>query len=711
MGPVISAEQQERVLGFLERAVEAKATVLTGGGAVGDRGFFVAPTIVADVAQDSRDRPERGLRPRRDRAAVRLGRRGGRDGERRPLRARRVRVLRERRPGDEGRRRGWTSARVWVNEHLFPLDAGDAARRLQGVRLRQGHVDVLDGGVHADQARLRQARLSRGSRATLSPCSASRAGTVDFDAMRRYLVGTSSHCAVDAGEARARPPAPPRRGPVSRRAELDAVDQWDHRGAPGNGRESFRRIAASLGVSEATVRARYAQALRPDILQVTGVTNPLGLGFEAQAMVGDPATGPPEAVADEIARWDEADYVVVTAGRFDILVEVVCADRRGLLDVTNRIRALAGRHLDRELPLPRALEAALRLGRARDDEARLVWRAVGREAPRVGRPSERRSAAMTAQGADVRLDRRRQGVSTSARRGRHLVEIPRGSFFALLGPSGCGKTTTLRMIGGFEEPTEGAIFLGDRDVVGLPPYKRDVNTVFQSYALFPHMTVFDNVAFGLQRKGLPKGEIRAARARDARARRPRRAGEPQAAAALGRPAAARRARAGDRQQPARAPPGRAARRPRPEAAQADAARAEAHPERGRHHVRARDARPGGGDDDGGHDRRDEPGAGSSSSARRRSSTRARGRRSSRASSASPTSSTGRSGRRRGPARRRHRRSAPTRTGAAGRSRSASAPRRSRSATGGVNALAGTVEETRLHRGRDARSSWRRRSES
>jgi spermidine/putrescine transport system ATP-binding protein len=88
------------------------------------------------------------------------------------------------------------------------------------------------------------------------------------------------------------------------------------------------------------------------------------------------------------------------------------------------------------------------------------------------------------------------------------VEIPRGSFFALLGPSGCGKTTTLRMIGGFEEPTEGRIFLGDQDVVGLPPYKRDVNTVFQSYALFPHMSVEDNVAFGLERKGVPKGELK-----------------------------------------------------------------------------------------------------------------------------------------------------------------------------------------------------------
>jgi spermidine/putrescine transport system ATP-binding protein len=88
------------------------------------------------------------------------------------------------------------------------------------------------------------------------------------------------------------------------------------------------------------------------------------------------------------------------------------------------------------------------------------------------------------------------------------LEIPRGSFFALLGPSGCGKTTTLRMIGGFEEATSGRIFLGDRDVVGLPPYKRDVNTVFQSYALFPHMTVADNVAFGLERRKLAKAEIR-----------------------------------------------------------------------------------------------------------------------------------------------------------------------------------------------------------
>jgi spermidine/putrescine transport system ATP-binding protein len=88
------------------------------------------------------------------------------------------------------------------------------------------------------------------------------------------------------------------------------------------------------------------------------------------------------------------------------------------------------------------------------------------------------------------------------------LEINRGEFFSLLGPSGCGKTTTLRMIGGFEEPTYGRIELGGVDVTGIPPYRRNVNTVFQSYALFPHLSVFDNVAFGLRRKKVAKDEVR-----------------------------------------------------------------------------------------------------------------------------------------------------------------------------------------------------------
>ncbi|MGH8892905.1 MAG: ABC transporter ATP-binding protein [Actinomycetes bacterium] len=81
------------------------------------------------------------------------------------------------------------------------------------------------------------------------------------------------------------------------------------------------------------------------------------------------------------------------------------------------------------------------------------------------------------------------------------LTIPSGSFFALLGPSGCGKTTTLRMVAGLEEPTEGRIHIGDDDVTQAKPYKRPVNTVFQSYALFPHLDVFENVAFGLRRRG------------------------------------------------------------------------------------------------------------------------------------------------------------------------------------------------------------------
>lgn len=89
------------------------------------------------------------------------------------------------------------------------------------------------------------------------------------------------------------------------------------------------------------------------------------------------------------------------------------------------------------------------------------------------------------------------------------LEIREGEFLSLLGPSGCGKTTTLRMLGGFEEPTSGAIFFGDTDVTELPPHRRDVNTVFQSYALFPHLSVADNIAFGLRRKGISKSDAKA----------------------------------------------------------------------------------------------------------------------------------------------------------------------------------------------------------
>jgi spermidine/putrescine transport system ATP-binding protein len=88
------------------------------------------------------------------------------------------------------------------------------------------------------------------------------------------------------------------------------------------------------------------------------------------------------------------------------------------------------------------------------------------------------------------------------------LQISSGEFFSLLGPSGCGKTTTLRLIAGFEQPTSGRILLDGADVSAVPPHRRNVNTVFQSYALFPFLTVFDNVAFGLRNKNLTKAELR-----------------------------------------------------------------------------------------------------------------------------------------------------------------------------------------------------------
>ena len=88
------------------------------------------------------------------------------------------------------------------------------------------------------------------------------------------------------------------------------------------------------------------------------------------------------------------------------------------------------------------------------------------------------------------------------------LQVTPGEFFSLLGPSGCGKTTTLRMIAGFERPSSGKILLDGADVGSRPAYKRNVNTVFQSYALFPHLRVFDNVAFGLRRAGVPRNDVK-----------------------------------------------------------------------------------------------------------------------------------------------------------------------------------------------------------
>jgi Lrp/AsnC family transcriptional regulator for asnA, asnC and gidA len=132
------------------------------------------------------------------------------------------------------------------------------------------------------------------------------------------------------------------RGPVTRPRSLDSVDRGIIEALQENGRAAFRAVATRVGVAEATVRARYARLVEDGILQVTGVTNPLGLGFDAMAMIGINTAGSPEPVADAITEWEEASYVVVTAGRYDVLAEVVCTDRHHLLELTSRARSIDG---------------------------------------------------------------------------------------------------------------------------------------------------------------------------------------------------------------------------------------------------------------------------------------------------------------------------------------------------------------------------------
>ncbi len=130
-------------------------------------------------------------------------------------------------------------------------------------------------------------------------------------------------------------------------------------------------------------------------------------------------------------------------------------------------------------------------------------------APVSVRPSQVRSSeAQVASDIEVRLVDVVKKFGDIAAVDHINLEVRDGEFFSLLGPSGCGKTTTLRMIGGFEEPTSGLIELDGKDVTWLPPYRRNVNTVFQNYALFPHLTIYENVAFGLRRKKAKDSEVK-----------------------------------------------------------------------------------------------------------------------------------------------------------------------------------------------------------
>ena len=150
--------------------------------------------------------------------------------------------------------------------------------------------------------------------------------------------------------------------------------------------------------------------------------------------------------------------------------------------------------------------------------------------------------------------------------------IADGEFIVLVGPSGCGKTTALRMVAGLEDISEGVHAIGDRVVNHVPSRDRDIAMVFQSYALYPHLSVYDNIAFGLKVKKVPKAEIERRVAERRADPRPRPVPPPQAAGALRRPAAARRDGSRDRARAGRVPDGRAALEPRRQAARADARR-------------------------------------------------------------------------------------------------------------------------------------------
>ena len=157
------------------------------------------------------------------------------------------------------------------------------------------------------------------------------------------------------------------------------------------------------------------------------------------------------------------------------------------------------------------------------------------------------------------------------------LDVQDGEFVVFVGPSGCGKTTALRMIAGLEEVSEGDIRIGDRVVNNLPPGERDIAMVFQNYALYPHMTVAENIGFALKLRKVPKAEARQRIAETAQHHRPHRPSRPQAAAALRRPAPARGDGTRDRARAAGLPHGRAALEPRREAARADARGDLAHP--------------------------------------------------------------------------------------------------------------------------------------
>ena len=218
-------------------------------------------------------------------------------------------------------------------------------------------------------------------------------------------------------------------------------------------------------------------------------------------------------------------------------------------------------------------------------------RRLGRSSPRASRRSSPREASQAVTWRESASDSRRSPPSTASRWRFAAASSSRCS-----GRRAARKTTSLRMIAGFERPDEGRILIGEADVTQTPPHRRPVNTVFQSYALFPHLSVEQNVAFGLRFTSVPKDEGRRRAAEVLELVRLGGYGE-RRPPTVGRSAAARCACTRTRALAGGAPPRRASGRARREAPAWSSGGAEGDPARRRHHVPVRDARPGGGADD------------------------------------------------------------------------------------------------------------------
>ena len=341
------------------------------------------------------------------------------------------------------------------------------------------------------------------------------------------------------------------------------------------------------------------------------------------------------------AAWAIADkglpiaFVVPKEGAPANDIRVHIADGTKNLDAALAVRQLRGERGGDKLPCREAIrraadqadktlrkgQGAHALGRRRVSVKNLAipnWDAINAKRQALTEVWNRQVAGKIADAAQ--RARRRAGDAHDAGRGRRrrpsqairCGDRPRrclarrsaaGEFIALLGPSGCGKTTLLRCTAGFVDPTSGEIRINGRSMNGVPPNRRPVNTVFQQYALFPHMTAVENVAFGPRRKRVAAAERRASRRRRLAMVGLEGFGSRYPRELSGRTAAARRARPRHREQARRAASRRAARRARPEAAKAHAGRAQAAASPARHDLPFRDPRSGGGAHYGGSHRR------------------------------------------------------------------------------------------------------------